>query len=219
MITVYWETIKTWHLLLGFYFYLNLSLNNNMIIFMVLICLLLLLLSHFSCVWLCYPIDGSPPGSSVPEILQTRTLEWVAISFSNAWKWKVKVKSLSRVQLFSANFAHNVLCLYDIMLLRYTKIFPSTHLPLFSNVRPSKKFYWDWTFLISTPSKQKSNKKHWLRIQKPVVESMFYHFGNWMNVGSYVICLSLRYFFFMNNCNYNTTLERGKHTTLWGDNL
>ena len=47
------------------------------------------------------PIDGSPPGSPVPGILQARTLEWVAISFSNAWKWKVKVKSLSRVQLFA----------------------------------------------------------------------------------------------------------------------
>ena len=52
------------------------------------------------CPTLCDPIDGSPPGSSVPGILQARTLEWVAISFSNAWKWKVKVKSLSRVQLF-----------------------------------------------------------------------------------------------------------------------
>ena len=48
---------------------------------------------------LCDPIDGSPPGSSVPGILQARTLEWVAISFSNASKWKVKVKSLSRVRL------------------------------------------------------------------------------------------------------------------------
>ena len=47
------------------------------------------------------PIDGSPPGSPVPGILQARTLEWVAISFSNAWKWKVKVKSLSRVRLFT----------------------------------------------------------------------------------------------------------------------
>ena len=47
----------------------------------------------------CDPIDGSPPGSPVPGILQARTLEWVAISFSNAWKWKVKVKSLSRVRL------------------------------------------------------------------------------------------------------------------------
>ena len=54
-----------------------------------------------SCPTLCDPIDGSPPGSSVHGILQARTLEWVAISFSNAWKWKVKVKSLSRVWLFS----------------------------------------------------------------------------------------------------------------------
>ena len=53
-----------------------------------------------SCPTLCDPIDGSPPGSTVPGILQARTLEWVAISFSNAWKWKVKVKSLSRVRLF-----------------------------------------------------------------------------------------------------------------------
>ena len=52
-----------------------------------------------SCPTLCDPIDGSPPGSADPGILQARTLEWVAISFSNAWKWKVKVKSLSRVQL------------------------------------------------------------------------------------------------------------------------
>ena len=53
-----------------------------------------------SCPTLCDPIDGSPPGSAVPGILQAKTLEWVAISFSNAWKRKVNVKSLSRVQLF-----------------------------------------------------------------------------------------------------------------------
>ena len=53
-----------------------------------------------SCLTLCDPLDGSPPGSAVPGILQARTEEWVAISFSNAWKWKVKGKSLSRVQLF-----------------------------------------------------------------------------------------------------------------------
>ena len=46
-----------------------------------------------SCPTLCDPIDGSPPGSPVPRILQARTLEWVAISFSNAWKWKVKSES------------------------------------------------------------------------------------------------------------------------------
>ena len=54
-----------------------------------------------SCLTLCNPTDSSPPGSAVPGILQARTLEWVAISFSKAWKWKVKVKSLSRVQLFA----------------------------------------------------------------------------------------------------------------------
>ena len=54
-----------------------------------------------SCRTLCNPIDGSPPGSPIPGILQARTLEWAAISFSNAWKWKVKVKSLSRVQLLA----------------------------------------------------------------------------------------------------------------------
>ena len=54
-----------------------------------------------SCPTLCDPIDGSPPGSSVPGILQARTLEWVAISFPNAQKWKVKVKSLSRVWLLA----------------------------------------------------------------------------------------------------------------------
>ena len=53
-----------------------------------------------SCLTLWDPIDGSPPGPAVPGTLQSRTLEWVAISFSNAWKWKVKVKSFSRVWLF-----------------------------------------------------------------------------------------------------------------------
>ena len=54
-----------------------------------------------SCPTLCDPIDGSPPGSPIPGILQARTLEWVAISFSNAWKGKVKVKSLSHVRLLA----------------------------------------------------------------------------------------------------------------------
>ena len=54
-----------------------------------------------SCPTLCDPMDGSPPGFPVPGILQARTLEWVAISFSNAWKWKVKVKSVNRVGLLA----------------------------------------------------------------------------------------------------------------------
>ena len=54
-----------------------------------------------SCPTLCNPIDGSPPGSPGAGILQAKTLEWVAISFSNAWKWKVKMKLLSHVRLFT----------------------------------------------------------------------------------------------------------------------
>ena len=60
--------------------------------------------SFQSCPTLCDPIDSSPPGSAVPGILQARTLEWVAIAFSNAWKWKVKVKSLSRVRLLATSW-------------------------------------------------------------------------------------------------------------------
>ena len=56
------------------------------------------------CPTLCDPIDSSPPGSAILGILQARTLEWGSISFSNAWKWKVKVKSFSRVQLFATPF-------------------------------------------------------------------------------------------------------------------
>ena len=58
-----------------------------------------------SCPTLCDPVDGSPPGSPIPVILQARTLEWVAISFSSAWKWKEKVKSLSHVRLFATPWA------------------------------------------------------------------------------------------------------------------
>ena len=54
-----------------------------------------------SCLTPCDPIDDSPPGSTIPGIRQARTLEWVAISFSNVWKWKVKVKSLSHVRLLA----------------------------------------------------------------------------------------------------------------------
>ena len=67
------------------------------------------------CLTLCDPRNGSPSGSPVPGILQARTLEWVAISFSNAWKWKVKVKLLSRVQLLATPWttAYRLLCPSD----------------------------------------------------------------------------------------------------------
>ena len=57
-----------------------------------------------SCPTLCDPIDGSPPVSPIPGILQAITLEWVAISFSSAWKWKVKVKSFSCVWLLATSW-------------------------------------------------------------------------------------------------------------------
>ena len=68
-----------------------------------------------SCLTLCDPIDSSPPGSAIPGILQARTLEWVAISFSNARKWKVKVKSFSRVRLFATPWLQptRLLCPWD----------------------------------------------------------------------------------------------------------
>ena len=94
--------LKPFYLVLGYswltmlwQFRVN-SKGTQSYIYLYHICLLLL--SHFSHVWLCDPMDGSPPGSPVPGILQARTLEWVAISFSNAWKWKVKMKLLSCVR-------------------------------------------------------------------------------------------------------------------------
>ena len=77
------------------------SLFNNLSSSSVNRCLLLLLLSRQSCPTLRNPIDSSQPGSSVPGILQARILEWVAISFSSAWKWKMKVKSLSHIRLLA----------------------------------------------------------------------------------------------------------------------
>ena len=101
---------------------------------------------------LCNPIDGSLPGSPVPGILQARTVEWVAISFSNAWKWKVKVKSLSHVRLLvtpwtvayqaplSMGFSRQeywsgLPCLIHIMLLVFFKLYHNDQLIFFSFTR------------------------------------------------------------------------------------
>ena len=81
---------------------LTLWLHNIFLMFLTLCYAMLCYAKSLqSCPTLCDPIDGSPPGSPVPGILQARTLEWVAISFSDAWKWRVKVKSLSRVRLLA----------------------------------------------------------------------------------------------------------------------
>ena len=87
------------------------------------------------CPTLCDPIDDSPPGFPVPGILQARTLEWVAISFSNAWKWKVKVKLLSHVRLFATPWAsmwneHNSMAVWTFFRIA---------------------FLWDWNEIWSLP--------------------------------------------------------------------
>ena len=79
---------------------LHLGLQSTLSLFLCLV-LAAAAKSRQLCPTLCDPIDGSPPGSAVPGILQARTLEWIAISFSSAWKWKVKVKSFSHVGLFT----------------------------------------------------------------------------------------------------------------------
>ena len=98
-----------------------------------------------SCPTLCDPIDGGPPGSPVPGLLQAGTLEWVAISFSNAWKWKVKVNLLSCVQLLAtpwtaAHQAHLSLGIFQARVLEWGAI-------AFSGYR----IYW-LPFRISTGS-------------------------------------------------------------------
>ena len=92
-----WEVCDIDH-----YSSLLLSVTECIIFSCILILLLTAANSLQSCPTLCDPIDdGSPPGSPIPGIFQERTLEWVAISFSSAWKWKVNVKSLSRVRLLA----------------------------------------------------------------------------------------------------------------------
>ena len=97
-----------------------------------------------SCPTLCDPIDGSPPGSHIPGILQARTLEWVAISFSNAWKWKVKVKSLSCVRLFPTPWKPGV--------------FPPCSLPGPPSMGFSRQEYWSGVPSPSPPRKPQISK-------------------------------------------------------------
>ena len=105
-----------------------------------------------SCLTLCDPIDGSPPGSPVPGILQARVLEWVGISFSNAWKRKVKVKSLSHVQLFTTPWtaAHQAPPSMGFSRQEYWSGVPSPSplytVPLNKNAHLSK---WSWSKVTS----------------------------------------------------------------------
>ena len=98
-----------------------------------------------SCPTLCNPIDGSPPGSAIPGILQARILEWAAISFSNAWKWKVKVKSLSPVQIFATPWtaAHQAPLPMGFSRQKYWSGVP---LPYLRKCNKSSVFYVDASF-------------------------------------------------------------------------
>ena len=97
-----------------------------------------------SCPTLCDPIDGSPPGFPIPGILQARTLKWVAISFSNAWKWKVKVQSLSRVWLFATQWtaAHQA---PPSMGFSRQKYWSGVPLPSPVSCSVMSKYLWPWT--------------------------------------------------------------------------
>ena len=99
-----------------------------------------------SCPTLCNPIDSSPPGFPVPGILQARTLEWVAISFSSAWKWKVKGKSLSHVRLLATPWttAHQA--------------------PL--SIGFSRQEYWSGAPLLSPDTDKKSINICWMSSEK-----------------------------------------------------
>ena len=107
MQTITWWYFQTYECHISIQFYHTLELLSDILFFRLLLnCPLQQVLAAAaakllqSCLTLCNPIDP-PPDSAVPGILQARTLEWVAISFSNAWKWNVKVKSLSRVRLLA----------------------------------------------------------------------------------------------------------------------
>ena len=93
-----------------------------------------------SCPTLCDPVDGSPPGSPVPGILQARTLEWVATSFSNAWKWKVKVKSLSRWFSTVSSFAQ---------ILSWVRVLPSVSVTPFKSLFRNSRHFSTWPELFS----------------------------------------------------------------------
>ena len=134
--------------------------------------LLLLLLSCITCVQLCNPIDSSPPGSPVSGILQAGTLEWVAISFSNAWKWKAKVKSLSHVRLLATPW--------------------TTAHQASPSMGVSRQEYWSG---VPSPSPSEACTErlilqlafHW----SPLADSSsFFWRGEALNINYYVCCLS-----------------------------
>ena len=117
-----------------------------------------------SCPTLCNSIDGSPPGSPIPGILQARTLEWVAIAFSNAWKWKVKVKSLGRVRLVSTPWttAHQAPPSMGISRQEYWSVVP---LPSPNGILLSHKKEWN-NAICSNKDESRDYHTKWNKLDK-----------------------------------------------------
>ena len=113
------------------------------------------------CPTLCDPIHGSPPGSPIPGILQARILEWVAISFSNAWKWKVKVKSLSPVRLLATPWtaAYQAPPSMGFSRQEYWSGVPLPS-PLAMNTQDLISFRMDWLDLLAVQGTLKSLLQH-----------------------------------------------------------
>ena len=140
--------------------------------------------SRQSCPTLCDPTDGSPPGSPVPGILQARTLEWAAISFSNAWKWKVKVKSLSHVRLLAIPWtaAYQAPLSMGVSRQEYRSGLPAPS-PLQPRQPliffPSPRFCLSWTF-CTNEIRQSVTFCAWLLALK-IIMSGFTHVAAWIS--------------------------------------
>ena len=120
-----------------------------------------------SCLTLCDPIEGSPPGSPIPGILQARTLEWVATSFSNGRKWKVKVKSLSCVRLLATpqTAAHQATLSVGFSRQEYWSGVPLPS-PLFLPTEYQTPLTWALTLVCVLGSMVCRGKNWWRHIRK-----------------------------------------------------
>ena len=144
------------------------------------------------CLTLCNPIDSSPPGSPIPGILQGRILEWVAISFSNAWKWKVKVKSLSHVWLFATPWttAHQAPPSVGFPRQEYWSGVPLPSLAIMKKVAINKKkkrhgFYW-WAPTLKLADFPKASRLSPSCLAPPCVL-----LGRWVSASGFVLSLWL----------------------------
>ena len=145
-----------------------------------------------SCLTLCDPIDGSPPGLPIPGILQRRTLEWVAISFSNVWKWKVKVKSLSCVGLFVTAWtaAYQAPLSMGFSRQEYWRGLPLPFLRFLRKTPLKKKNAPLHTHAHTKPINARLYYTHW--IQKPMISE-----SSSVSHTVIIVCFSLLFYFYL----------------------